>query len=62
MEKIAQITAFFMSFDHSRDALMQPTSLQGFGYGDVVHQFKICFELLKIAEKRQISPHKTQVN
>jgi len=23
MEKIAQIAAFFMSFDHSRDALMQ---------------------------------------
>ena len=59
MEKIAQITAFFMSFDHSRDALMQPTSLQGFGYGDVVHQFKkryITFIDIFVQHDQQKSP------
>ena len=42
---LAEFTAVFMSVDQSRDVAcnvptVHATSLQGFGYGYVVHQFK----------------------
>ncbi|MCL2938592.1 MAG: hypothetical protein MGU50_19615 [Trichodesmium sp. MAG_R02] len=48
---MSEITAVFMSIDHSRDVtrirhemnFCYTRFLQGFGYGDVVHQFeKLC--------------------